>query len=168
MNLYPIPKEAIVVSETPILILLFKNSNPVMWVFFILFLSGLLWFLIYFFNWIGVILAIGLWIFYIYPWLWVSVANLKLRVDSDRLTIEKKLFGLSRTEQIDRSDLIFFVQMENFKNRGYPRNWDLKLKTNQGEFIYLLTHQPIETSDWLGRLLADIYGVEFNSTQHQS
>ncbi len=165
MNLYPVPKEVIVISETPRLILLFKNSNFFMWIFFIVFLLGQLWFLIYFFHWLIVILTIGFWVFSIYPWLWISVATLKLRVDINQLTIEKKLLGLSKIEQIDRSDIKLFAQGENSKTKGYPRNWQLKLKTNQGKIIYLLAHQPLETSDWLGRVLADIYRVEFNFTQ---
>jgi hypothetical protein len=168
MNLYPIPKEAIVVSEAPILILLFKNSNIFTWIFFILFLLGLFWLLIYVLNWIGAIIAIGLLVFYIYPWLWISMATLKLRVASDYLTIEKKLFGISRIDRIDRSDMKFFIRKINSKKSDNPRNWDLKIKINQGKLIYLLTYQSAETSEWLGRLLTDIYEVEFKSPQRRS
>lgn len=172
MELYPIPKEFKVKSDNHHQILTLKNNNLHPFSLFshismLALASYYLFNFLYHFNldrWLFLLVyvsSVGVFSFHTWIDVWAGFGSTELRLNNTVLTIEKRLFKLSKIEQVDRIKMINFYQL---KDDFRTPSWSLKLKTNQGKIICLVIRQPIEVSDWLGRLLADRYQVEFIPT----
>ncbi len=179
MEIYPIPRGFKITSETPCLTLIFSNPNRWSIIRFLLpcllIIPGIYYNsigLFYHFNFynalvlICTIAVIGVLSFSFWNNdLGVTCGTTELRLDDPVLTINRQIFGISKLERIDRMEIVSFYQIRD-DGFGKP-NWSLKIKTNKGKRIYLVSRQPIEISDWLGRLLADRYQIEFIPTDYR-
>ena len=79
------------------------------------------------------------------------------------VVINRSLWGLSRTRYIPRDDVRYLEQIQDGGEGDdtFP-SWGLRLVGWRK--CSLLSRQPIDKSDWLGRFLAQQLGVEYRPT----
>jgi hypothetical protein len=178
MELDPIPQAVKIASKTPCLVLKIETNHT--WYLVICSILCLLCISLVFKRsialfarfsiedglWLISLICLSAWYLYIF---WNVEMGLKcgvteLRLDERTLTIDKKLFGLSKTERIDRLDIQSFYQL---KDKFSKPSWGLKVKTNRGKRIELVSCKPIAVSNWLGSLLAETYRVNFIPSDYQ-
>ncbi len=121
-------------------------------------------------------------------WLWCILGVTEVGATHKSLTISYKLLGFSRNISVLSRNIRYFNQ---FLNISESTSWDLEVVTNQRlsdkyqsfpvwdlanrvspdrvtrlnyKTIPLYTHTNPNSSTWLGRVLADFYRVEFQST----
>jgi hypothetical protein len=121
-------------------------------------------------------------------WLWCILGVTEVGATHKSLTISYKLLGFSRNISVLSRNIRYFNQ---FLNISESTSWDLEVVTNQRlsdkyqsfpvwdlanrvspdrvtrlnyKTIPLYTHTNPNPSKWLGRVLADFYIVEFQST----
>ncbi len=112
-------------------------------------------------------------------WLWIIWGVTEFKADQQKLIIIKKLLIFSIKYTVLKENIYYFLQEKLDKEYILP--YKLKIITNQRiyekeiksffnipvpEYIYykqiqLLDTHSIEESNWLGKLLADFYEVEF-------
>jgi hypothetical protein len=92
--------------------------------------------------------------------LWLSFGRTEFIVSRANLVIRKNLFALQREWHIPSEDIEYFEQVKDGgEGRDSFPSWGLKVRGRRG--ISLLARQPLEKSDWLGRILSEFYKVEF-------
>lgn len=81
-------------------------------------------------------------------------------VHPTKLTVRKRLFGLSSAKSIDRNKMEYYEQIKDGGggDDSFP-SWGLNLWA--GRRIKLLARQPIEKGDWLGPKLAQFFGIQY-------
>ncbi len=119
-------------------------------------------------------------------WLWCILGVTEVGATHKSLTISYKLLGFSRNISVSSRNIRYFNQFLNTSSEGYF--WDVEVVTNQRRFdkyqsfpvwipakpdmvtrlnyktIPLYSHTNPNPSKWLGRVLADFYRLEFQST----
>lgn len=125
--------------------------------------------------------------------LWLLLGITELQAVRESLTIIYRLLGLSRKIPVSTDDIQYFNQFLNRNDEG--DSWDLEIVTNQRrsdriqsfpawvpakwvsvdmvtrinyKTVHLYAHTNPNPTAWLGRLLADFYRVEFQSTSQSS
>ena len=122
--------------------------------------------------------------------LWFTFGITEFKASRESLVVSKKLFGMSKKNRIPTINIQYFYQIKDGGEDmdSFP-SWGLEVVTNHkihertisfpswiqadentiNRLIYktivLLSKQPIDKSDWLGRVLADFYKVEFRMTE---
>jgi len=118
--------------------------------------------------------------------MWCILGVTEVCATHKSLTISYKLLGFSRNISVLSRNIRYFNQFLNTSSEGYF--WDVEVVTNQRRFdkyqsfpvwipakpdmvtrlnyktIPLYSHTNPNPSKWLGRVLADFYRVEFQST----
>lgn len=118
--------------------------------------------------------------------MWCILGVTEVCATHQSLTISYKLRGFSRNISVSSRNIRYFNQFLNTSSEGYF--WDVEVVTNQRRFdkyqsfpvwipakpdmvtrlnyktIPLYSHTNPNPSKWLGRVLADFYRVEFQST----
>ena len=118
--------------------------------------------------------------------MWCILGVTEVCATHQSLTISYKLLGFSRNISVSSRNIRYFNQFLNTSSEGYF--WDVEVVTNQRRFdkyqsfpvwipakpdmvtrlnyktIPLYSHTNPNPSKWLGRVLADFYRVEFQST----
>ena len=172
MELYPIPPEIKIERKLPYLVLAIENHN--FWHLFGYLIFGFSWLVVIYarsiafldsFNihdglWLILTLCLSGWYLFSF-WndkIGVKCGVTELRLDNDILTIDRKLWKLSKRVRVSKLEIDSFYQLKD-DFRKY--HWGLKLKTIKGKRIELFSCKPIAVSNWLGILLADTYGVDF-------
>jgi hypothetical protein len=91
--------------------------------------------------------------------LWFIFGITEFRASQDSLVVVHRLLGFSSKEQIPSHTIQSFLQSKDGGENGdsFP-SWGLSIANQK---VGLLARQPIEKSDWLGRVLADFYRVQF-------
>lgn len=92
--------------------------------------------------------------------LWFIFGITEFRASPDSFIVIHQFLGFSSKEQIPSHTIQSFVQIKDGgENMDSFPSWRLFVIANQK--VGLLARQPIEKSDWLGRVLADFYKVQF-------
>jgi hypothetical protein len=118
--------------------------------------------------------------------MWCILGVTEVWATHQSLTISYKLLGFSRNISVSSRNIRYFNQFLNTSSEGYF--WEVEVVTNQRRFdkyqsfpvwipakpdmvtrlnyktIPLYSHTNPNPSKWLGRVLADFYRVEFQST----
>lgn len=109
----------------------------------------------------------------IYGVVWTILGKTEFRAFPEKLIVSHQLFGISRTHLIPSKSLLYFKQYPLRSDSGIC-GWGLKAITNQRRIflfrskIVLVYEKPIKHSDWLGKVLADFYKVEFLPSPERS
>jgi len=99
--------------------------------------------------------------------LWLLFGSTEFIVSRENLIVRKKLLGFRRELQIP-SELIKYFEQVKDGGEGedtFP-SWGLNVCARSQ--IPLLARQPIEKSDWLGRILSQFYSVEFRPCEKRT
>jgi hypothetical protein len=92
--------------------------------------------------------------------LWFIFGITEFRASQNSLVVVHRFLGFSSKEQIPSHTIQSFLQIKDGgENMDSFPSWGLFVIANQK--VGLLARQPIEKSDWLGRVLADFYRVQF-------
>jgi hypothetical protein len=121
-------------------------------------------------------------------WLWCLLGVIELHATRESLTIIYRLLGISRRISVLAGNIRYFNQ---FLDRSEGDSWELEIVTNQRlsdknlsfpawfpakwmsediltrmnyKTIHLCAYSKPNPSEWLGKVLADFYKVEFQST----
>ncbi|NJN57779.1 MAG: hypothetical protein HC879_09900 [Leptolyngbyaceae cyanobacterium SL_5_9] len=113
------------------------------------------------------LLSIGWFFFYLWIlgiftlWtLWFIFGITEFRASQDSLVVVYRFLGFSSKKQIPGYTIRSFAQSKDGgENMDSFPGWGLLVIANQE--VELLQRQPLEKSDWLGRVLADFYRVQF-------
>jgi hypothetical protein len=99
--------------------------------------------------------------------LWLSFGRTEFVVSRENLIVRKKLFAFQREWQIPSEAIEYFEQVKNGGEGedSFP-SWGLNVRARRQ--IPLLARQPIEKSDWLGRILSEFYQVEFRPCEKRT
>ncbi|NJN85242.1 MAG: hypothetical protein HC881_01545 [Leptolyngbyaceae cyanobacterium SL_7_1] len=109
-----------------------------------------------------------LWIFSIPTllMLWFIFGITEFRASQDSLVVVHRFLGFSSKKQILSHTIQSFVQIKDGgENMDSFPSWRLFVIANPK--VWLLARQPIEKSDWLGRVLADFYRVQFVPSENR-
>ena len=106
--------------------------------------------------------------------MWKSFGVTNFLASRNRLIIDRNLFGMHSTKNIASIHVKYFERVntggEGKIDMDPGPNWGLRLITNQKSKIFakkVISYElialgaSVESSDWLGRMLADFYQVEF-------
>lgn len=91
--------------------------------------------------------------------LWFIFGITEFRASQNSLVVIHRFLGFSSKEQISSHTIQSFLQIKDGgENMDSFPSWGLLIANQR---VILLARQPIEKSDWLGRMLADFYRVQF-------